>query len=281
MPPRAKYIVGFTAIAGSVALHTPAMAASFDCSLAKAPREQLICSDPALSNLDEQLGRKYQERRTLLSPTGAELLQRSEQSWLHFIAIACPLAPSGAALPPKYCLQGKYKERLTQLEHAGEKFGPFVFNRIDLYAAVAVQEDSGPVPGFSIRHTAYPQIDVPNSPQAEAWNKANASEPSEAGDCPEGEHLIDYEIGYASQNVISMRRSESEYCGGAHGMSWSQTGNTVLLPNPRSPNAMSSDRIKSGSTSCRGCFGQRFSNRNGVRPRGWRKASRRASRPRS
>src|SRR6516165_8449060 len=70
---------------------TPASAASFDCSAATTAREKLICSDKILSELDEQLGRINREKTALLSVHGAELLQRSEQSWLNFIGVICPL----------------------------------------------------------------------------------------------------------------------------------------------------------------------------------------------
>lgn len=86
---RNGYVVGFAAALGSIAIHGLALAAS--CAHATSPREQLICRDPVLSDLDGRLGRAYQALRAVLSPHGAELLQSSERSWLHFITTVCPL----------------------------------------------------------------------------------------------------------------------------------------------------------------------------------------------
>ena len=57
---RSAKIKTFVAIAGTavVALHSaPALAASFDCTKAHTAREKNVCSDPAISDLDGNLGR--------------------------------------------------------------------------------------------------------------------------------------------------------------------------------------------------------------------------------
>jgi uncharacterized protein len=223
-------IVGFFAISGT------ASAAGFDCARAKSPREQLICREPVLSDLDEQLGRVYQERRAVLSPRGAELLHRSELSWLHFVAVVCPLAAAANAESrglPKDCLIGKYKERLNQLATVGQKFSPFLFNRIDSYAArPAPDSNSGWTAGFYVAHVAYPQIDNLDSPQVDAWNKL-----AEKGivDTVEGEDSdTEYEIGYANEHVISVQWTNSEYVhGNAHGIFTIEAENKVLFPDMR------------------------------------------------
>lgn len=232
-----KLVTGVTAFVMAVAVHHKAQAASFDCTHAASPREQLICHDPALSALDEQLGRTYRERRAALSPHGAELLQRSEQSWLHFIATVCPLSVSAedhGPQNPKNCLETHYRERLDQLAKAGQKLGPFVFNRIDLYAAQPADADdkSGATPGFYTVHVAYPQIDNALSPQVESWNKQNVKSLPVDGDCRPGDFNNDYELGYANSNTISMQWSFYEYCYPTpHGMGWYKANNVVLSPN--------------------------------------------------
>ena len=54
-PALAALLVGLASLAG---------AASFDCAKARAPMEKLICSDPGLSTLDEQLNAAYKEAIT-------------------------------------------------------------------------------------------------------------------------------------------------------------------------------------------------------------------------
>jgi uncharacterized protein len=228
---RSWYMGAFTATVASFAIHGLPLAASFDCTHAASPREQLICRDPVLSDLDGRLGRAYQARRAVLSPHGAELLQSSERSWLHFITTVCPLAVPADADErriPKNCLQEYYEERLNQLAKVGQRVGPFLFNRIDLYAAepAPAEDQTGGTPGFYVQHVAYPQIDNPHSPQEEAWNKQMVK--SLAGE----EEPADYEIGYANRRVISMQWRYDE-SGSFHPWSWFKAENIVLLPNPR------------------------------------------------
>jgi uncharacterized protein len=107
MGDRFSVVNALTGLFAGLALGGSSFAASFDCGHAALPREKMICSDPALSDLDSKLGRLYQERRELLSPHGAALLQTSERSWLQYTATVCPLVlPSGAdgQPQPKDCL---------------------------------------------------------------------------------------------------------------------------------------------------------------------------------
>jgi uncharacterized protein len=196
----------------------------------------MICQEPTLSDLDAQLGRAYEERRAILSPHGGELLHRSELSWLHFVGIVCPLTvPAKAASGglPKDCLIGQYKERLEQLAKVGQKFGPFIFNRIDSFTArPAPDSDSGWTAGFYVGHVAYPQIDNLDSPLVIAWNKLSEKG---AADTVEGEDSdTDYEIGYANEHLISVQWTQSEYVHGhAHGIFTVEVENQVIVPDTR------------------------------------------------
>jgi len=232
------YLIPFVALIWNFALPAPVLAASFDCASAKAPREKLICGDATLSELDGQLGRAYQARRALLSPHGADMLQRSELSWLHFITLICPLdhkENNGSLDQPTTCLQRRYQERLTQLAKVGQRLGPFVFNRIDLYAAEPAPDEGGSAGGFYIEHAAYPQIDNPPSPSAEAWNKQSLKTLPTGDDCDagQGDEDVDFGIGYANERLISVQWSDSVYCHGTpHGMFSSKVANIVLQPVP-------------------------------------------------
>lgn len=215
-----------------MAAPSPIMAASFDCAKASKPREKLICDDQALSDLDSQLGHMYQERRSLLSPRGAELLQKSEQSWLRFVTAVCPVDTDKSV--PVACLQRQYQGRLKQLSLVGQRLGPFVFNRIDLFAAGASRDDNVSTPGFWTDHVGYPQIDNITTPVAEAWNQNAKRDLANGDDCDSGhgDDDVDYVIGFANGSMISTQWSDYTYCHGTpHGFGGSKTENLVLEPN--------------------------------------------------
>jgi uncharacterized protein len=211
---------------GIISLSAPVSAASFDCAHTTNARDRLICQTSTLSALDAQLGQIYQQKRAMLSPHGAELLQRSEQSWLRYVAVVCPMTPAPTVdlrAVPATCLQMRYQERLTELAQVAQKLGPFVFNRIDMFAAQphAFSDQSGSVPGFYVQHLTYPQIDNVNSPAAAKWNKAyDKGDAGNGSGCESGmgNEITDYEISYANHRMTSVQLVEYEYCNGTpHG----------------------------------------------------------------
>jgi len=211
-----------------------ASAASFDCRHATAPREHIICADPKLSDLDGRLGHLFGERRAALSATGAALLVESQRSWLHFIAQVCPvlklMAPPDAE--PTKCLTNEYTIRLDELSKVGVRIGPYMFNRVDLYAAKpAPDRDTGVNPGSYIQHVAFPQIDSPLNQESEAWNKhAKRSLPVEGYCESDGDNEVSYDLGYATDRMISLLWTESSYCHGTpHGMFGLKTDNSVMM----------------------------------------------------
>jgi uncharacterized protein len=215
---------------------TPVVA-SFDCGHASSPREHLICSDPELSALDGQLGNTYQEKRALLSPKGAELLKSSQRSWLRYMSTVC--APRGPDAPlgkdPKICLKQEYTGRLAALEDVAKRIGPFLFNRVDLYAADPADDHSGSKVGFYIEHVSYPQIDNAASPETVAWNQQSARSLLNDSYCETGDYSIDYELGLASAHLISVKWTHSSYCHGTpHGF-WDIKTQNIVLSAPPTP----------------------------------------------
>lgn len=217
-------------------------AASFDCSRVGTPREQFICSKPELSELDTQLGNVYREKKSLLSPQGAQLLQHAELDWLRYLTLICPLdAPVREPYlwrEPETCIKRQYQIRLNQLAKVGQTFGPYRFNRIDVYEAQPVtkpNDDTGAATGFVTSHAAYPQIDNAESAEAQDWNRKQLAGLPKAGDCKgDGDYDIDYEIGYANKQVISKLETRSQYChGAAHGLFSSASQNLIIAPEPR------------------------------------------------
>jgi uncharacterized protein len=232
-------LITLIALTSALTVSGQLKAASFNCATATSPREKLICDTPELSRLDDQLATAYAAARGRLSPAGGALLQRSQRNWLRFAATVCPLAVPVSRDPrrqPVNCIKARYKGRLVQLQNAGQRIGPFVFNRIDWFTAEpAPDAESGELPGFYVRHAAFPQIDNPASPVAEEWDTANAVAQDVTrgrclGDCPDDTDN-DYNIGWASPPLISVTWSNSTYAHGApHGMFSSHTHNTLLRP---------------------------------------------------
>jgi uncharacterized protein len=213
-------------------------AASFDCDKAAAVREQLICGDPVLSELDAQLAAKYKERQALLSKPGAILLRNSQRSWLSFISRVSEgviKQKAGTGFNPVEQLQREYQNRIKQISDVGVRSGPFVFNRIDLFWAEQASDagdDSGAWPGFSTRHVAYPQIDNVVEAFAGQWNKRQILKISEQNFCDgAGDSEAVNRVSYANKNVIGVSGYSDFYCHGTpHGNGGVSVNNLVLHP---------------------------------------------------
>ncbi len=84
------------------------LAASFDCGKAKGKIEKAICSDAALSDLDEYLGRYYGGAAETLKD-GAACLKADQRVWVKTVRDAC-----GAKVD---CLKDAYLKRLGTLDN--------------------------------------------------------------------------------------------------------------------------------------------------------------------
>lgn len=89
--------------------HVPptTQAASFDCKKARSTVEKLICSDAALSRLDDDLARAY--RGSLKDAPGKETLRSQQMEWLTKTRDACK---------DRECLVKAYYDRIVQLDQA-------------------------------------------------------------------------------------------------------------------------------------------------------------------
>jgi len=154
----------------------------------------------------------------MLTRNGAELLHKSQESWFKYIDTVCPKMPTptdDSRATPETCLQLRYQERLKELAKVAYKLGPFVFNRIDLFAAEPhdASDETGSVPGFYIQHLAFPQIDNVNSAAVASWNRTNdrgSVNHDSSCDSGSGDEDQDYDVGYANNYIISVERVVSE-----------------------------------------------------------------------
>jgi len=88
-----------------------ACAASFDCEKASTKVEKMVCADPELSKLDEELGKKYQI--ALKEPWKTSSLYKSEHdfAWLK----------KRNRCPDSKCLKYVYQQYLTYLDNPNPK----------------------------------------------------------------------------------------------------------------------------------------------------------------
>ena len=228
-------------VIGTLVMSSPVSAASFDCARATIPRDRLICQSSTLSALDAQLGKTYQEKRAKLSPHGAAMLQTSERSWLKYVNTVCPMTPTShdPRATPVACLTSRYQERLSELGQVAKTLGPFIFNRIDLFAAEphVSSDETGSVPGFYFQHFSYPQIDNPHSANATKWNKIyDKGDVKKSAGCDSGmgDEETSYEVRYANSHFTSVARSDWTYCHGTpHGFFSVGSDNLIWDQNSR------------------------------------------------
>lgn len=157
-----------------------AVAQSFDCKLAKSPREHSVCSDKNLAALDSAVSVAYKTLRSQLSPESAALVQSDQREWLHWLDLVCPAHGKGIAEDMNRCLSNEYTRRerdLGQVVHIGNML---LFPRSHfLYKAGSSTDefmaDVGNYPGFGYGSLRWPQIDTQPArlqPAYTEWNSA-------------------------------------------------------------------------------------------------------------
>jgi uncharacterized protein len=101
-----KGVKYFLLLFGLLGLTLPAQGASFDCGRAQKKVEHLICDNPEISKLDDELDVEY--KLSLQDHTRAEATRFSQRQWLHERNL-CENA---------ICLRGTYTGRIEHLQMA-------------------------------------------------------------------------------------------------------------------------------------------------------------------
>lgn len=91
----------------SLLVFTPAHGASFDCAKAGTKVEHLICDNPDLSKLDEEMAAKYKGSLNDSDPQQKDALRRAQKLWLT-VRNTCVSAD---------CVESAYKIRLEYFSH--------------------------------------------------------------------------------------------------------------------------------------------------------------------
>lgn len=155
-----------------------AAAQSFDCKLAKSPREHTVCSSKELAALDSAVSAAYGSLRAQLSPESAALVQFDQREWLHWLDVVCPVHGKGMADDMNRCLTNEYTNREHDLKQVAPIGDTVLFLRSHfLYKPGTSSEEhvADNDPGFGYGTLRWPQIDIqparPNPGYAE-WNSA-------------------------------------------------------------------------------------------------------------
>jgi len=98
---RIAWVVG-----GWFALVTTAQAASFDCRKASSTIEKLVCDTPAISKLDDDLGKAYKEATRKANEEQKQRLATDQKYWLKHVRNLCA---------DESCVKQAYQFRLTAL----------------------------------------------------------------------------------------------------------------------------------------------------------------------
>ncbi|MDO9125752.1 MAG: hypothetical protein Q7U42_02720, partial [Parvibaculum sp.] len=173
--------------------------------------------DPALSGADEGIAASYAAARAALSPEGAELMRKSQRSWLRFLDKACP---DGAAA----CLAPWYEERAKALAEAvTEKSGRTFFVSDDWTFIAAEKPGEEEFPGenaMQYRQQMSFGIDAAASQGDRAFNAAVEKHRDYLWNGFDGATTMNtsFTLNEATENFVSLDIFGWEYpLGAAHG----------------------------------------------------------------
>jgi uncharacterized protein len=217
-------LLGFLAI--TLFLH-PVEAASFNCGKAERVLEKIICADPALSKLDEEMAAAYKAALLKLDSEAGDVIRSEQQAWLKYLVAYCS-ATDRAGWTTAECIDMEYTRRIQDLDKVLSIQAGYTFLQRSEYQVIKIEADpEGRWPAETGRHyLSYPQIIAPSSADTRRWNediqewaRSVASEWAEMDDNPQ---VYISAVARASlSDLVSIEKSVS-WMGAAHlwGRSW-------------------------------------------------------------
>lgn len=137
-------------------------AASFNCKKAIHLHEKLICNNPDLSKLDEELDLTYKKNLMHLSKKAQKIVVDGQRSWLVYWVKACNVDKNSTKVGPFNvgCSINKYKERVnTFLKNRFIYKNKYETFQIERYDAILVPKDDR-FARYSLYVLSYPQLDI-------------------------------------------------------------------------------------------------------------------------
>jgi uncharacterized protein len=110
-------------------------AASFDCTKATTTSEKLICKDPELSKLDEQMAKAYHQMRNNLDKNGKNEILKSQKMWLKYWPTIC----ENNNLE---CAREVYRQRINEFAIENNYLQTFTKYDVHIHSAKPSEYDS-------------------------------------------------------------------------------------------------------------------------------------------
>jgi uncharacterized protein len=223
------------ALAAGAAAAEPSNAPSFDCASARTPIEKLICSDPDLADLDNEMADAFRSMFHNLPQSERAGTLNAQRTWSRRIEELCPIeAYPNSSYDAVKCASKQYDDWLDWIDAlAIHGVGPYTF------VGRARMAWSGR--RYWTYDCIYPRIVEPISANTKAFNEYVSSiaddecRPSRA-DLPDDDvrsynpvpvwYQVSYTVIAGSARVIALEVNKEFYGGGAHpegsriGRSW-------------------------------------------------------------
>jgi len=227
---------GATPATAGAGAEVASVAAQLDPCQDKAGLAQKVCKDPTLGPAAARVQAALAEAAANVSSDGDKLIVEGQRSWLEAQAINCgvPLNDPKAGA----CLKAALEERLKDAKATVEQRGGFTFQKVEIHAAAPVTAQAAADAGFSgedgpaaVAHELrYPRIDNAGDQAAQKFNAIMAAMGKPRFKLQDAtSETTDYEIAFASRQLVSVRFTTSEFNLGAAHPNNGMTSVTVLM----------------------------------------------------
>jgi uncharacterized protein len=127
---------------GWLVMALPVQAASFDCAKASTKVEKLICDIPAISKLDDELGKVYQDDISKANEEQKQRLVAEQKHWLKYTRNVCTKEP---------CFKHAYWSRLAELKTFFDPHSPLYEKESD--KAEAIKQVLATTPFYELEYS--------------------------------------------------------------------------------------------------------------------------------
>ncbi len=200
---------------------------------------QHVCENRSLVALDNQVRQALVAESADVSDAGAALLVQNQNRWRDAQRVSCGILEADATPTPdqQRCLESGFRARLQAASGAVQEMGGYTFQRMELVDATPVTAEISASMGDSApaaveRDIRFPRIDGPQTPQIRRFNELVAQQPQFRLEDATNEE-VDYTIGYAGPELISVRFNYTQDTLGAANVNSTTKAVTVLMEEGR------------------------------------------------
>jgi uncharacterized protein len=229
---RLCWVTLFTFILLFGLLSTQAVAASFDCHKATTWLEKIVCSDPELSKLDDELAKAYHDALASLSPEGQEETKQYQRQWLKELSPFCKArAKFEFDNSTAKCLKDAYEGRIGALKRILVKFPDRIFRNVYIDDSKIDKACEGNE--YVDIGLMYPQIEKPREENEKFWNHLISQKAIDKYNKYKSDECADiasvYTVSFSNRHLVSCEISDYQYEHGApHGITEGSCLNWLL-----------------------------------------------------